>query len=633
VGSAFVSEAGLDPGLGQLLRYLAFLLLAIAAPGAGLQWWWLRTVVPALVVPVGLAFCAAAYAAGLALGQPWLFLLGIGIASAGVLRRQKLPNRGPALPWPSLAWFGVAIIVFLALTQYPANRALANGQVALDPLVTADTVFHVGLTHELTLDYRPQTPGLSGVPLAYHLGADLVRAAALRHFGIAPLASLSHYEVTVGALALGLGLASLASAMGLPRFAVAAAPWTLLLTDFSFVLGASPRAHWWADLLRGNALLSLAYSNPVVPALILTCGSLVALSVAAGEKRFGAVSVGLASAVPFFKVFLGAQLAGALLVALILGWRNRASRLWLVGSITGIMLGTVFVVGQDAGSVAATFAPFDLPATTLRQLGWPDRTGTSLAAFGAVWLLLSLGLRVLGVVPALKTLLCGPPVAIVVAALALSGWAVGMLVRVAATTLLPGEPAINDAAFFAEQGGVFLWLFTLPPLAATLGSRGSVRSLAWVVVAALTLPSTIQFVVKKRQEPSDPLPAPMVRAVEAVSLASRPGEVVLTRPGERYPSAISLLGGRRVVLERFTPYLTQFARSDQLATRHALVYRFFRTHDRDEARAIAGAFGARYVCLFGDDRLRFDTHGFLTPIFEETGASAYAIIGDPGSRP
>lgn len=633
MGSAFVSEAGLDPGLGQTLRYLAFLLLAIAGPGAGLQRCVLRTVVPALVVPVGLAFCAAAYAGALALGRPWLFFLGIGIASAGVLRRSRMSNLVPAAPWPSLAWFGVAIVVFLSVTQYPANRALTDGQVALDPLVTADTVFHVGLTHELTVGYPPQTPGLAGVPLAYHLGADLVRAAALRHFGVAPLASLSHYEVTVGALALGLGLASLASAMGLSRFSVAAAPWTLLLTDFSFVLGASPRAHWWADLLRGNALLSLVYSNPVVPALILTCGSLVALSVAPRDRRFGAVSVGLAGAVPFFKVFLGAQLAGALFVAAILGWRNRGSRPWLVGSITGIILGTVLVVGQDAGSVAATFAPFDLPATTLRQLGWPERNGTSLAAFGAVWLILSLGLRVLGVVPALKTLLSGQPVASAVAALALSGWAVAMFFRVAATTLFPGEPAINDAAFFAEQSGVFLWLLTVPALAPTLGSRGGVRSVAWVVVAALTLPSTIQFVVKKRREPVDPLPAPMVRAVEVVSRASQPGDVVLSRPGERYPSAISLLGGRRVVLERFTPYLTQFARSDQLSTRHALVYRFFRTHDRDEARAIAGAFGARYICLFGDDRLRFDTEGFLTPIFEEAGASAYTIVSGPASRP
>ena len=113
-----------------------------------------------------------------------------------------------------------------------------------------------------------------------------------------------------------------------------------------------------------------------------------------------------------------------------------------------------------------------------------------------------------------------------------------------------------------------------------------------------------------------------MRALEA---ASRPGEVVLQRPGARYPPAPVVLIGRRVAYERFTPWLTQFATPEALEGRHQQVFRFFRTTDRAEAQAIASALGARYVALYGTDRLRFDPSGFLSPIHEESGARVYRI--------
>src|SRR6185503_4693398 len=124
--------------------------------------------------------------------------------------------------------------------------------------------------------------------------------------------------------------------------------------------------------------------------------------------------------------------------------------------------------------------------------------------------------------------------------------------------------------------------------------------------AALSLPGTAQFVARKVMEPPDPLPAAMVRAMGDLARASRPGDVVLQRPGARYPPAPVILIGRRVPYERFTPYLTQFAAREDLERRHETVFRFFRTTDATEARAIAQSLGARFVCLYGQDRLRFD---------------------------
>jgi hypothetical protein len=154
---------------------------------------------------------------------------------------------------------------------------------------------------------------------------------------------------------------------------------------------------------------------------------------------------------------------------------------------------------------------------------------------------------------------------------------------------------------------------------------GPRRVLAAVAVVVLGLPATAQFVLKKMETRADPIPAAMVRAMDALQAASRPGEVVLQRPGGRFPPVPVILIGRRVPYERFTPYLTQFAPRADLLARHEIVYRFFHTDEREEAMAIARELGARYVALYGRERLRFDTEGLLEPIHEEPEARVYRL--------
>ena len=129
----------------------------------------------------------------------------------------------------------------LALTQYPWNRLDPSGAFLLDALVPFDTAFHVGLARELAIGYPPQLPGVSGFPLGYHLGTDLVRAAALRWAGIDPFDSISRFDVTLHGLALMLVLRATAARLGARPIVVALAPLTLLATDFSFVFAALPR--------------------------------------------------------------------------------------------------------------------------------------------------------------------------------------------------------------------------------------------------------------------------------------------------------------------------------------------------------------------------------------------------------
>src|SRR5947207_2141573 len=120
------------------------------------------------------------------------------------------------------------------LCGFPPPLPRPSGDRLLDPLVPYDTAFHVGLVRELTLGYPPQVPGVSGFPLGYHLGTDLVRAAALRWAAVDPYDSISRCDVTVFAVALLLAVRAAAAALGLGPRAVALAGWTLVATDFSF---------------------------------------------------------------------------------------------------------------------------------------------------------------------------------------------------------------------------------------------------------------------------------------------------------------------------------------------------------------------------------------------------------------
>ena len=612
----------------ELAPFLAFLAFGILLPGFALQRLVRTRLDPALAVPLGTAFCAFAFWLSLVVAFEALFpaaiivlILAAWRAGHGRLERASGPSLRGAIPAT------LALVALLAATHYPWNRVdEASGDFLLDPLVTFDSAFHVGLTHEILTGEPPQVPGVSGFPLGYHLGTDLVRAAARRWAGTDPWDSLTRLDVTLWGFGLILGLRALTARLGAPPLAVALVPWTLLLTDFSFVFAANTQAHWWCDLLRGNLLLSLLYANPVVPALGLAIGTLVCLSrfEETGSRGHLALATLQALAVPFFKVFLGAHLLLGLGVAFLIS--RAASRRGLAVAAVPLALATAaLVLGQGGETVAVVFAPLDLVRVTLDTLGLAPLAGFRLAAAASLWLVLSLGLRVTGIGEAVRALR-GPAFAAAAAAIALSGWPLGLMFRVSAPEVLADQKVVNDAAYLVEQSGPLLWVFAAVALARFASSRGR-RLLAAAAVLLLATPATWQYAAKKRQTPPDRLPAPMVRAMRALETASRPGDVVLQRPGGRYPPAPVVLAGRRVTYERFTPYLTQFASKADLETRHATVYRFFRTESRDEALGIARQLGAGYLALYGNDRVRFDTSGVLEKLYEEQGARVFRIVG------
>jgi hypothetical protein len=607
-----------------------FVLVALVGPGLGLQRALRLRPDPALVLPVGLLSCAALYALSLATGRPWTFPLGILLVNApNLLTLGGLGTRPAATgaPEPGLRgalWPWLAFVALLAPTQFPWNRDASDGSFLLDPIAPYDdAVFHVGLARELTLGLPPQVPGLSGVTLGYHFGQGLVRAAVLRFAHVEPFDLISRVDPVVLSLGLILALRGMAARLGLPPLGVTLAGWSVLFTDFSFVFASNPSASYWADLLKGNLLLSLAYVNPVVPGLLLALGALVALArFEAGEGRgWLALAALQGAALPHFKVFLGAHLLLGLVVAAALAWRDRRAlvALAVVGGPCALMTAWL-ALGPGGAAVSVGLVPFDLAQLTRQSLDLPPEQGLRLAVWGALWLVTSLGLRWLGLLPAFAALRRGPRAGAVLAAMALSAWPLGLAFRIAVTDALPGQKVVNDAAYIVEQGGPLLWLFTAAALAGLATRRGLAAVLA---LLALAVPSTVQFVVRKANAPPDRLPAPMVRAVAALRAVAEPGAVVLQRPGARYPPAPVLLANLRVPYERYTPFPTQFASKEALERRHEEVFRFFRTEDQAEARAIARDLGASYLALYGPDRVRFEPTGLLDAIYAEGDTRVY----------
>jgi hypothetical protein len=383
----------------------------------------------------------------------------------------------------------------------------------------------------------------------------------------------------------------------------------------------------------------MAFANPVVPALALALGALVALSrYEAGEGRaWLALAAVQGAAVPWFKVFLGAQLALALAVALgVAAWRGRRGspdepappvRARMIGA--GVLLlvcglSTLpLVLGSSGEQVEVVLAPLQLVRGSLENLRLDAGGPLRLALLSLPWLVVSLGLRVFGLPGALRALVRAAPSAATAAAVALSGWPLGLLYHAAARDV-QGEELPSATIYFVEQSGVVLWAFAAVAVAGWVMRRRH-PAFALALVALVALPSTVEFAVRKAAVGPAGIPPAFVNALEAVARDGSPGDLVLQRPVPRYPPLPVVLIGRRVLYERFTPYLTQFAPREELLRRHETLYRFFRTRDREEARALARDLGARYLVLYWRDRIRFDPEGLLVPLHEEEDARAYRL--------
>jgi len=600
-----------------VLRFALFAALAIVLPGAALQRLARARPDPALVVPLGALFCSVGWYAALRAGQPLLLPLLVALAAAGFLVR---PAAGPRAPGPSLRGAIAPVLLLVALfaaTQYRVNRAAADGSFLLDVGEHQDTALHVGLTFELVAGYPPQVPGLSGVPVHYHVGAHLVRAAAVRWAGVHPYDLLSRLEITLWAIGLVLALRAAAAAAGLSPRAVTLAGFVPLASDLSFLPGLALGREYWAFKLGDAFVEAVFYANSVAPAAIVALAALVALDRhERGEGRsWLALAVALAAGVAQFKVFTGAQLVLALGAAWAL--RRRPAALAAVGAAAAAALAVLVLSSAGRGPApVVAFEPLAPTNPAREAFGLAAAGGPAFVASGLAWTLLSLGLRALGLPAAWRAVREGSRAAAVAAALALSGWPLALCFSIRA------DPAYDESFYFLQVSGLLLWLFALPALVA-LGARS--RLLAALLAVVAFLPAAEFAWRKARQEP-DRVSGAEVGAMHALRDASCPGDVVLTRGRVRRVPLPVVLAGRRVPFADYVGYWRQFTTDDALAERRAAVRAFFQARDPAAAARAAAALSGRFVYLEGE-RAPVESAGVLRPIFVEADQRVYALPG------
>jgi hypothetical protein len=591
---------------------------SVIGPGVAMQRLLRLPVDTALVLPLGLACSALASWASVASGLPWLFPALMLLAAAGLaVPAGRWSFAGPRLRHVTLP--AVATIIVLAVTQYPLNRRNSSGEFVLDDLERIDTAFHVGVTWEVATGGPPQVPGLSGIPLGYHLGSYLARAAALRWAGIYPYDALYRFDVTLWALALVLAASAAARALAAPPLAAALSPWTPLLTDFSYLcVLVQPSARWWTELLGGNLLLSLVFANSLVPALAMTLGVVVALRHHAEDPRpaWLVIAGALALAVPFFKVFLGVQLLLGLLVALGLGRGPRG--LWLV-CVAAAAATAMLAGGAGARSVAVLFQPLAPVAEARERLGLAPAGVWGLLGSFLLWLPASLGVRIAGLPDAVRALRSRDASFLVLGTLALSGWPLALFFRISA------DGVFDEAVYLTLASGSALWLFAAGAVARWGRSRRAFGA-AVAAAAVLSLPATVELVWRKASTRPDVVPARVLRAMDVLARESAPGDVVLCRPFSRFPPPPVVFAGRRVPFTDYLPYLRQFAPPAVVDARERRVRAFFRTKDAEEARSIARELRARFVYLVDDQALDPAVErGLLHPLYFEEGVRLYRI--------
>ncbi len=323
-----------------LLRYLAFVVAALVGPGVAVQRFLRLPVDKALVAPLGLTLCAATYQLSLIAGHPFLFPLAVCFLDVGLLwpREPWRLARGPGLRG-ALPPF-LLLVTLLALTQYPFNRIVRNGDFLLDAGEAPDTAFYVAVAWELSASYPPQAPALAGVPMDYHLGPHLVRGAAARWAAIHPYDAISRFDNTLLALALILVLRAAARTLKASPAAVALVSWAPLATDFSFLYALHSNARWWSFLCGSNLLHSLFFARSTVFALTAALGAVVAYGrYLTGEGRgWLGLAVVLALGLPFFNIFLASLVLAGLGLAWLRCPDRRALTLLVAATAVGIAL-------------------------------------------------------------------------------------------------------------------------------------------------------------------------------------------------------------------------------------------------------------------------------------------------------
>ena len=553
-------------------------------------------------VLVGTTVSGCVYWALVALGAPGFIrvwpivplLLGAWMWARGDLRLATMP--GIRIDHVLLLVLVAVALVPLAVVDFYWQNLVAGADGSVSFVRIRDVVFHLGLTEELTQEAPPGVPWLSGQPLPYHYGMDLIGAMLSRFSGA------SVPDVTVRFLpalfVATLALAAYLFARAWLRNGIAAVLvgfLVLLGEDLSFVPGLLLGSDdtWSAVYFQIPAVYSLYFLNPMLPAVAFLMAALLALMrfVETRKTSWAVVFGVLAATLATLKVFTAGHLVAAVAVAGAIAYLRSRSTVFVRPLLfaTVLLLLPTLDVARHLGVASANEVWLELPPPYLVELlptlklDWLNAyVGASVPLLVALplWLVGGLGMRLfaLPAVVSRRWQLPAPrAMRLLLVVFVVMGLALSLFVSVKA----PGPGSYNNAVWFAVGAKAVLWVLVAETLVVAWAGRRRFALGAAVAVVALSLPATAQFLATAPDNPAnvllpgrpERLTSEELALVEALDglCGARP---VLLAPEPVLVSAISLTSCR-------TPYLPLFAESlasgGEVMRRSRAVARFWST--------------------------------------------------------
>lgn len=573
-------------------------------------------------------------------------------ASVLVWRREWLV---PSLPRPRFPLLlGVLVIGgfsvwSLSQTTYRGAQRTEEGLSYLHAQVYRDTkvggsdaLFHAAVTGALARSPAEEpNPFVSGEPLAYHYGMDLLAAPFARELGIHPLDLAGCLFPTLFLLLLCALVYAAARALRLEPGTSLVATLLIFGTDFGILLYLFPvRPEWpeefWLAHFTSYPFTSFFWVNPHLPALVVFAGGLLAMATGMDSRRGRLLVSLLFGATALFKVYLAFHVAMVLSVAAAWSFIKNRDRRWLeVTAATGIgMLGIALAHGFYGSSqvesrfdylptVMGSFRASGLSALSevLERARFEPGIFTILPAVMVLgfYLFMVLGVRV-AAVPLSLSWLRHPgvePARRFLALFFLLGLVPPLFFVVAASRL-------NSTYFFFNQSLFAGAIVLAAAIGGITAARWRVAAFALAVVLALA--PTVRNLDFWSDLPAAHWSASELSAALHLRETAGPDDVVLHAVLPDTPSPASHIGGLSSVLTYWQGYPYSFAAPEEVDRRLFDLTLFFRTEEQSTARNIVEGYGVTWVySLKKSHPLRFPCEGFLEKSYENEEVILYRV--------
>jgi hypothetical protein len=600
---------------------------------------------------LGGPLAAGIYLVALVLPIPGIYWIVLGIVdvaavAVGMHRPPRAREEADAPTRGELALLLLVILVvegaYLATTA-PLFRFDRDGSFVMDPAFQEDELFHVGMVRALEVSYPPQLLTEAGVRALYHVGYDLQVAAWSRWFGIDPFDGFHRVAPLFYLPLLVVSAFLLARRFGDRRAALLSAV-LVFGSGLGFLFYAAPGANWWSLVFMDASLVSLFLVNPLLPALSLFFVAAACLHDYLDKGQRGSLA---AAALSFsflviLKVFLAAQMLLALAFAIVVSRGTGSPRLRRAAAVLALAAAPVAVgmMFQAASTnTAVGIRPLEIVRYSMETLGWrgiadslarvgagdpsPGGLAVAIAATG-IWLVGFLGIRIVSLPGVVRDALSrGTSLRQPLAIFVLLSFPMSLLLRIAPAeaTGLSRTEALNDAFWFATEGGVLLWFWTAETLVRSKRFRGVVP-----FVALLAFPGAIQHFIHKASLAPDVVPAAVVEATRECRLLSDPTDVFVEPVNRMRPSLRPYLAGRPVVNDLFVGYDYMFTGLREIELRHHAVAQFWATTDPGYAAWFLHRYHVRWAYVPRGTTFPSAAAPWSRKVFENEAATVYRFV-------